>query len=151
MRSIFFTVISFVLLFSCQKSTSPASVHPSLKIEKRSENKNLQDNDNEVYKAASVESRPDFPGGMGKFHVFLKKNYVVPQALMTDDASRGGVFASFIVEKDGTLSEIKIIRDFGYGTGPELERVLKLSPNWIPAIKDGKPVRYLYSIAYYVQ
>ena len=70
---------------------------------------------------------------------------------MDDEAPRGGVFATIKIEKDGSVSEIKILRDFGYGSGKELERVLKLSPNWIPAIKDGNPVRCLYNIPYYVQ
>ncbi|MDQ6531027.1 DKNYY domain-containing protein [Flavobacterium sp. LHD-85] len=107
--------------------------------------------DNEVYNVVAVQIRPDYPGGIQKFYAFIKKNYVIPKEILDEESSRGGVFAKFIIEKDGSLSEIEVLRDIGYGSGKELERVLKLSPNWIPAIKDGSPVRCLYSIPYYVQ
>jgi hypothetical protein len=156
----FLIAISFLLLLSCQNNTVPAMAEPAsesikktvpkqpIKLEKLHDNK---PEDNEVYSVSAVEIRPNFPGGIEKFHVFLKKNYVKPQDLMDDEAPRGGVFATIKIEKDGSLSEIKIIHDFGYGSGKELERVLKLSPNWIPAFKDGNPVRCLYNIPYYVQ
>jgi myo-inositol-1-phosphate synthase len=105
--------------------------------------------DIEVYKSFAVEVPPKFSGGIQKFQAFIKKNYVTLQEIIRDEAS-GGVFASFIIEKEGSVSNIKVLHDFGYGSGKELERVLKLSPNWIPAIKDGNPVRCLYSVPYYV-
>jgi hypothetical protein len=107
--------------------------------------------DNEVYSTSAVEVLPKYPGGIQKLYAFIKKNYVIPEDLTKDDSSRGGIFANIKIEKDGSLSEIKILRDIGYGSGKELERVLKLCPNWIPAIKDGNPVRCLYSIPYYIQ
>ncbi|PXY41195.1 hypothetical protein DMB65_09585 [Flavobacterium cheongpyeongense] len=156
----FLRAISFLLLFSCQNTTVPAMAEPAsknidkilpeqtMKLEKRHDSK---PKDNKVYSVSEVEILPKFPGGIQKFYAFLKKNYVIPQELMNDEASRGGVFATIKIEKDGSFSEIKILRDIGYGSGKELERVLRLSPNWIPAIKDGNPVRCLYSIPYYVQ
>jgi len=93
---------------------------------------------------------PKYPGGINKFHVFLKKNYVAPKEAVENEAY-GGVFVNFVIEKDGSLSNIKVLRDFGYKSGEELVRVLKLSPNWKPAIKNGYRVRCLYSVPYYVQ
>ena len=151
--------LSFALLFSCQnKSVSvvekPASKNiektvpqQTIKLEKHHDSK---PEDNEVYNTAAVEVLPKFPGGIQNFHAFLKRNYVTPQEIINDEAS-GGVFVNFIIEKDGSVSNIKVLRDFGYGSGKELERVLKLSPNWIPAIKGGNPVRCLYSVPYYIQ
>jgi hypothetical protein len=156
MKKKFFLILSVLLITSCQKDNSkPAIVNPSLKIEKESQKpialgNNVQENDHEIYKSLSVDSLPKYPGGINKFHVFLTKNYVIPQKAVEKEAM-GGVFASFVIEKDGTLSDIKILHDFGYGSGEELLRVLKLSPNWIPAIKDGYRVRCLYSVPYYVQ
>ncbi|MCV2485054.1 DKNYY domain-containing protein [Flavobacterium sp. SH_e] len=107
--------------------------------------------DNEVYNNVAVQIQPKYPGGIQKFYAFIKNNYIIPKEILDDEeSSGGGVFANFIIEKDGSLSEIKVLHDFGYGSGKELERVLKLSPNWIPAIKDGNPVRCLYSIPYYI-
>jgi protein TonB len=52
----------------------------------------------------------------------------------------------FVVEKDGSLTNIIVIRDIGYGTGKEAIRVLKTSPKWISGKQNGKPVRVHYSI-----
>jgi|GEM_PF-3749245 len=156
----FLVAISFLFLLSCQNTTAPAMAKPAskniektlpdqpIKLEKLHDSK---PEDNEVYSTSVVEIFPKYPGGINKFYAFIKKNYVIPQELMDDEASGGGVFVNMIIEKDGSLSTIKVLRDFGYGSGKELERVIKLSPNWIPAIKDGNPVRCLYSIPYYVQ
>lgn len=149
----FFITISFGLLFSCQNTSVPAAANPvvpqkPIKLEKKGDKSKTEDN--EVYNLPAVEIRPQYPGGIQKFNVFINENYVTPQEVIKNEAG-GGVFVSFIIEKDGSVSNIKVLHDFGYGSGEELERVLKLSPNWIPAIKDGNPVRCLYSIPYYVK
>nr|WP_294926201.1 hypothetical protein [uncultured Flavobacterium sp.] len=153
----FLITIIFLLLFSCQnksvadepayKNIEKSVPQKTIKVEKYHDSK---PEDNEVYNTAAVEVRPKFPGGINKFHVFLKKNYVTSQEIIKKEAY-GGIFANFIIEKNGSVSNINVLRDFGYGSGKELERVLKLSPNWIPAIKGGNPVRCLYSVPYYVQ
>ena len=50
------------------------------------------------------------------------------------------------MEKDGSLTDIKVVRDIGYGTGKEAERVLRKSPRWTPAEQNGKKVRCSYMI-----
>ena len=155
----FLITIIFLLLFSCQNNSVSVVTKPAYKnIEKTVPQKTIKlekyhDNkpeDNEVYNTSVVEVRPKYPGGINKFHVFLKKNYVISQEIIKEEAY-GGIFANFIIEKNGSVSNIKVLHDFGYSSGKELERVLKLSPNWIPAIKGGNPVRCLYSVPYYVQ
>ena len=94
---------------------------------------------------------PKYPGGIEKFHVFLTKNYVVPKEVAEDEQPSGAVFATIIIEKDGTVSDIEILRDFGYGSGKELERVLKLCPQWTPAMNNRQPVRCSYSFAYSIK
>lgn len=106
--------------------------------------------ENRVYNTSEVDNLPQYPGGIKKFYAFLKKNYVVPEAIIKDQTKASAVYASFIIEKDGSLSDIKILYDFGYGSGKELLRVLKLCPNWMPVIKDGNPVRCLYSLPYHI-
>jgi protein TonB len=54
------------------------------------------------------------------------------------------------VEKDGSLTDIKVLRDIGYGTGKAV-RVLTRSPRWNPGIQNGKPVRVLYSLPIQIQ
>lgn len=96
-----------------------------------------------LYNAAGVEVKPEFPGGLNKFFAFVAKNFVIP----SDEGFSGGkVFISFIVEKDGKLTDIKVIKDIGYGTGNEAIRVMRLSPNWIPGEYNGKKVRCSYTL-----
>lgn len=91
---------------------------------------------------SSVEKRPEFPGGIQAFFEFVGKNYKMPDG---KDLS-GKVFIQFVIEKDGSLTNLKVMRDIGHGTGEEAVRVLKLSPKWIAGEQDGKKVRVLYSL-----
>ncbi|RZJ99628.1 MAG: energy transducer TonB [Flavobacterium sp.] len=100
----------------------------------------IVEDSNQIYTA--VEVKPDFPGGLQKFYDFVGKNYKVPE----DEDIKGKVFVQFVVERDGTLTDIKVIRDLGFGTGKEAIRVLKKSPKWKPGIQNGRPVRVLYSL-----
>jgi hypothetical protein len=93
-----------------------------------------------IYNA--VEKRPEFPGGIQAFYDFVAKNYKMPDV----KDLKGKIFIQFIVEKDGSLSEIETMRDIGHGTGEEAVRVLKLSPNWVPGELDGEKVRVQYSL-----
>ena len=93
------------------------------------------------------EAKPDFPGGIQAFYTFVGNNFRMPDV---KDA-KGKVIIIFTVEKDGSLTDIKSIRDIGYGTGEEAVRVLKLSPKWIPGEIDGKPVRVSYSLPITIQ
>lgn len=96
--------------------------------------------DNTVYTA--VEVRPEFPGGIQKFYDFVGKNFKTPE----DEEINGKIQVQFVVEKDGSLTDIKIIRDLGFGTGKEAERVLRKCAKWKPGIQNGRPVRVLYSL-----
>ncbi len=109
--------------------------------------KDVVEEDNNVYNTAGIEVKPDFPGGMEKFYKFVGKNYQVPE----EDGLKGKVFVSFVVEKDGSLTDIKVIRDIGYGTGKEAIRVLKSCPKWNPGEQNGKKVRVLYSLPISIQ
>ena len=101
---------------------------------------NLQEPKSDIYNA--VEKRPEFPGGIQAFYDFIGKNYKIPNV----KDLKGRVYVQFVVEKDGSLTDIKSVRDIGHGTGEEAVRVLKLSPKWIPGEQDGKPVRVQYSL-----
>lgn len=103
--------------------------------------------DNNIYNTAGIEVKPDFPGGIEKFYKFVGKNYQVPE----EEGLKGKVFVSFVVEKDGSLTDIKVIRDIGYGTGKEAIRVLKSCPKWNPGEQNGKKVRVLYSLPINIQ
>jgi len=90
---------------------------------------------------------PSFPGGMYNFYAFFQKNFKEPEVPQLI----GKLFLSFVVEKDGSLSDIRAIKDIGFGTGIEAERVMLLSPKWFPGQKDGKIVRVIYTVAIPIQ
>ena len=103
--------------------------------------------DNTIYNTAGIEVKPEFPGGMDKFYKYVGNNYRAPE----EEGLKGKVYVTFVVEKDGTLTDIKVIRDIGFGTGKEAIRVLKASPRWNPGEQNGKKVRVLYSLPITIQ
>lgn len=96
----------------------------------------------EIYN--NVQSKPEFPGGIKNFLALVGKRF------KTNDVDKEGVmkiFVYFVVEKDGTLSNIKVLRDPGYGLGNEAIRVLKsIQTKWKPGIQNDKPVRTAYNL-----
>lgn len=101
----------------------------------------IEDAPNKIY--TSVQVLPEFPGGLAGFGKYVQKNYRVPEV---DSDISGNVLVSFVVEKDGSLTDIKVIRDLGYGTGKEAIRMLKSAPKWKPGIQNGKAVRVAYNL-----
>ena len=103
--------------------------------------------DNTIYNSAGIEVQPGYPGGMEKFYGFIKKNYDIDGIREKLDRDLSGkVFVKFVVEKDGSLTDIQVIRDLGYGTKEEAIRVLRKVPKWTPGIQNGKPVRASFSL-----
>jgi protein TonB len=82
---------------------------------------------------------------MKKFLEFVGRNYIYPASASRMGVS-GRVIIQFVIEKDGKLSDMKILRDIGYGTGEEALRVLSRSPKWNPGIQHGIPVRVSYTL-----
>jgi protein TonB len=98
---------------------------------------------NEVFTA--VEIMPSFLGGEAAFSKFLGKNIRYP-AVARDNGVQGRVFVSFVVEKDGSLTDIKVLRSPDNSLGDEAVRVLKTSPKWTVGVQNGKPVRVSYTV-----
>ncbi len=101
--------------------------------------------DPDVVSFAAVEKLPSFPGGEVAFGNYLAKSIRYPKEAR-DQKITGRVIVSFIVEKDGKLTNIKMLRDIGGGAGPEAVRVLSESPAWNPGLQNGKPVRVAYTM-----
>lgn len=97
-----------------------------------------------LYDLGSVEAAPEFPGGQKAFAKFLGSNIKYPVAAR-ENSVQGKVYIGFIVEKDGSLSDLKIIKGIGSGCDEEALRVLKTSPAWQPGMAEGKPVRTSYT------
>ena len=92
-----------------------------------------------------VETQPQFPGGEDSLYSFIYTNLRYPQEAI-DNGIEGNVYITFAIEKDGSITNIKILRDIGYGCGAEAVRVLKMMPKWIPGSQRGKPVRVQFNI-----
>ncbi|HVV55611.1 MAG TPA: TonB family protein [Mucilaginibacter sp.] len=93
----------------------------------------------------SVEKEPEFAGGIEKFYAYLQKNMHYP-AIARENNVQGKVYVTFVVEKDGSLTDIKVLRGIGSGCDEEAVRVLKNSPKWTPGIQNGRSVRVQYTM-----
>ena len=102
----------------------------------------VEGENNDVHNIAGIDTRPDFPGGINEFYSYIAKSYRVPDV----KGLKGKVYVKFVVEKDGSITDIKVIKDIGYGTGDEAVRILKECPNWIPGEQNGRKVRVLFTL-----
>lgn len=87
-----------------------------------------------------VEDQPEFPGGIGAFYKYVATNLRYPaQARRMGIA--GKVFVQFVVEKDGRLTDVQILKGIGAGCDEEALRVIKKSKAWKPGRQRGRPVK----------
>ena len=93
-----------------------------------------------IYDAKEVDKMPDFPGGMMKFYQYVGNNFKMP----TQDKS-GKIYTKFVIEIDGSLSNIEVVRD-EVGGKSEAIRLFLNCPKWIPGEKNGEKVRTKYSL-----
>jgi protein TonB len=103
--------------------------------------------DNSIHdmNGGGIEVMPEPVGGAAAWGKFLNKNLRFPGAAQEQGIS-GRVLMSFVIEKDGTLSNIKVERGAGFGFDEEATRVLKLAKAWKPGMQNGQPVRVKYVI-----
>ena len=99
--------------------------------------------DETIYNTVAIEVKPEYPGGIEEFYKLIASNYRLPDS---KEFKEGTVYVTFVVEKNGKLSDIRVVKDPGFGTAEEAIRVLKLSKRWIPAEQKGVKVRCSYSI-----
>ena len=87
-----------------------------------------------------VEERPSPVGGMKAFYEFVSQNLKYP-AMARRMGLEGRVFVQFVVEKDGSLTDIQVVKGIGGGCDEEAVRVLSMAPKWNPGKQRGRPVR----------
>ena len=92
-----------------------------------------------------VEVMPVFPGGAGKMKEYIAKNIVYPTYAI-ENGIQGRVFVTFVVERDGSISNVKVRRGIGFGCDEEAIRVIQSMPKWIPGRQRGETVRCSYII-----
>lgn len=98
---------------------------------------------------AELDYLPEYPGGIIKFREYIANNFEKPEL---DGVTTVKVLMSFVIEKDGSMTNIKVLRNPGYGLDVEAIRVLKsLKTKWKPGLKDGQKMRTQYNLPITVQ
>ena len=92
-----------------------------------------------------VEEHPSFPGGEKKMREWLLKNLKYP-TLAKENGVQGNVFMEFVVSKDGTIQNVKVIRSVESSLDKEATRVIKAMPKWKPGKQRGKPVNVRFRL-----
>ncbi len=92
-----------------------------------------------------VEESPGFPGGDEARIRFLQENIKYP-TMARESGIQGTVYVTFVVEKGGNVSDVKILRGIGGGCDEEAIRVIKAMPRWNPGKQRGKPVRVQFNM-----
>jgi len=93
---------------------------------------------------ASVDVMPMYPGGMARFYKEVGSKFRTPDVA---DATTLKVYVSFVIEKDGTMTNVKVIRDPGHGMGAEALRVLQsIKTKWTAGKIKGNAVRTAYNL-----
>lgn len=92
-----------------------------------------------------VEESPEYIGGDRAMYKFLKENIKFPEEAKQAKIS-GRVTLWFVIEKDGSIKIVKVLRGLGYGCDEEAVRLIKAMPKWKPGKQRGKAVRVYYTI-----
>ena len=87
-----------------------------------------------------VEEMPSFPGGEEKMMEFIRSRIVFPKALVESDFHTAKANIRFVVDEEGNITDIRIVRDMGFGTGEEAAKVVGEMPKWIPGKEHGEAV-----------
>jgi protein TonB len=92
-----------------------------------------------------VEEMPSFPGGQEALMKYIAKEMKYPEEAV-ENQIQGAVFVTFVVEVDGRISDLKVLRGIRYGCDEEALRVVKGMPKWTPGKQRGKEVRVQYNL-----
>ena len=106
-------------------------------------------NGTETHIAEMLDKKPQFPGGIEKFYRYVGNNFRSP---MMDETKAIRIFVSFVVERDGSMSNIKVMNKPGQALEKEAIRVLQsIKTKWSPGMLNSKPVRTAYNLPIVVQ
>ena len=92
-----------------------------------------------------VEEMPSFPGGQGALMSYLSSNVKYP-VVAQENGVQGRVIVSFVVERDGSISDVKVARSVDPSLDREAQRVVKSMPKWKPGKQNGSAVRVKYTV-----
>ncbi len=124
MKKTLFTILFFMCLLNIKAQNKKDSIPESSK--------------DKIF--TEIETPPEFPGGVNEFYNFLSNNIIYPAEAKKNNIV-GRIIIRFVVEKDGSLRDLKVIRGVNKLLDDEALRVMELSPKWHPGIQKGKAVR----------
>ncbi|GGI25266.1 energy transducer TonB [Pedobacter mendelii] len=101
--------------------------------------------DKEIYITGGVDEYPEFEGGMKAWAKYMERNLKYPYRAQ-EEGVQGKVFVSFVVEKDGSITDVQVLKGIGFGCDEEAIKVIKKSPLWKAGRNKGNPVRVRYNI-----
>lgn len=135
---------TFFLLLTLALAGASWAQKPRHEVKVTPNGAKMEEVDNVIFTV--VEQNPEFPGGTEALYQFIAANIKWPN---TQCDCTGKVYVTFVVEKDGSITNPKLIRDIcdmHCGFGEEALRVVKLMPKWKPGQHRGKPVRVQFNL-----
>jgi len=108
-------------------------------------NKTLVGEEKESAPYTIVEQMPEYPGGEDALRKYLSTAVKYPR-IATENGVQGKVFVNFVVDKNGSISNVKVLRGVDSALDQEAVRVIKAMPKWIPGKQNGETVRVSYTI-----
>lgn len=120
--------VLFFFLFSCTHAIAQEEIVP------------IETSGNKEFSSEELEEDASFPGGMHAMYSWIASNVIYP-AFALEKNIEGKVYVSFVIETDGSPSNIKIVRGVHPTLDVEAIRLVKTMPNWNPGKNNGKPVR----------
>ncbi|WP_426091615.1 energy transducer TonB [Flavobacterium sp. DSR3-2] len=131
------------------EGTGIVGVNPTSSSGTGTEITSVVDAGNTIINSVALDKLPEFPGGINKFYNYVGNNFEEQEI---DGSGSIRVYVSFVIERDGSMTDIQVKRDPGYGLGKEAVRVLKsIKTKWAPGMIAGKPVRTAYNLPITVQ
>lgn len=101
--------------------------------------------EDKTYELFDIQKPPSFPGGDGELMKFLAKNIEYP-TLAKENNIQGVVALTFVVGKDGSVTDVQVVKDIGGGCGKEAVRVVKSMPKWVAGEANGNPVKVRFTL-----
>jgi len=132
-------------LIEVSKNTNPADTLAEIGIPEDKPNTNIMDEGEGLKIHTFVEEWPEFPGGNTARVKFLSENIKYPKDAK-DAGIQGPVHLTFVVEKDGSISNVGVLRGIGGGCDEEATRVVSSMPKWKPGRQNGKEVRVQFNM-----
>jgi len=100
-----------------------------------------------TYEMFDIQKEPSFPGGLSEMYKWLNKNVEYPE-MAKESGTSGQVVLTFVVGKDGGISDVVIVKDIGGGCGKSVKSTVEKMPKWSPGEANGHPVKVRYTLPF---